>query len=512
MKRVVLSISLFISVIHFSLGQTVSSNSCITPGTGGGSGNGNVVIFANYDGGVLNINVDQNIPNLKIGVCTYEPVTINVTGPFASNVTEVRYAGYVSTNNNHCTNSPTTTTINAPGSAVTSVNFLPPATLSNPNGYSMIVCGYTCSTTSNQGGCNTRDQIEDYFTTTMNGTLFSYYTQYGCWSTTPYNVSFGTNCTGTPADTTTSSFSSSSISVCIGDSINFTDMSPNAVSWSWSAPGSSVPTANTQDLSNVMYVTPGTYNVTLTVNDGSGTCSTMQTIAVSNTLNMTVTANPTNICPGDTSTIQASGASNYTWSNGPVTASQQVNPSTSTWYYVTGTNNGACSKTDSVIVTVFAGPIIPNLTYVSGQLQVTPTGFTYQWYLDGNLIIGATGSSYTPTQNGLYSVTYVDGNGCQSAEDVIIVNDQNNSSIEEYGEQLKLYPNPGNGIFYLDLPQLQNQSVRIEVMDAVGKVILNKTVTVNQTVSLDLTGNAKGIYQTRIHTDKKVLTGKLIIE
>jgi hypothetical protein len=44
---------------------------------------GNVVIYSNYDGGTLNINCDQNIPNLKIGICTYEPVIVNIDGPFA---------------------------------------------------------------------------------------------------------------------------------------------------------------------------------------------------------------------------------------------------------------------------------------------------------------------------------------------------------------------------------------------------------------------------------------------
>ncbi len=65
--------------------------------------NGNVVIYSNYDGGTLNINCDQNIPNLKIGICTYEPVIVNINGPFVGNITEVLYAGFNSNqNNNHC--------------------------------------------------------------------------------------------------------------------------------------------------------------------------------------------------------------------------------------------------------------------------------------------------------------------------------------------------------------------------------------------------------------------------
>src|SRR6187431_2543328 len=104
MKKTLLSFFVLIFFISSHFAQSIASDTCIVSG----GGPGNVVIFANYDGGVLNINVDQNIPNLKIGICTYEPVTINLSGPFVNNVTEVRYAGYVSTTNFHCANSPST--------------------------------------------------------------------------------------------------------------------------------------------------------------------------------------------------------------------------------------------------------------------------------------------------------------------------------------------------------------------------------------------------------------------
>src|SRR5438552_9391032 len=72
--------------------------------------NGNVIIYSNYDGGYLNINVDQHIPNLKIGVTTYEDCEINISGTYASDVTEVIYAGYQG-DNQHCNPSPATTSV-----------------------------------------------------------------------------------------------------------------------------------------------------------------------------------------------------------------------------------------------------------------------------------------------------------------------------------------------------------------------------------------------------------------
>ena len=97
--------------------------------------NGNVVIFSNYDGGTLNINVDVNIPNLKIGVVSYEAVAITLSGTYASNVVEVNYSGYNNSPNTNCAPSIATTSITGEGGAVTNIETIPAATYTDPDGY-----------------------------------------------------------------------------------------------------------------------------------------------------------------------------------------------------------------------------------------------------------------------------------------------------------------------------------------------------------------------------------------
>jgi hypothetical protein len=157
---------------------------------------GNLIIYSNYDGGELNINIDQNIPDIKIGVVSYEFVHINITGAFAGNVTEVRWAGY-NGNNNHCSLSvPYSTTITGVANNVDTIINYPPAGYSNPNGYNFIICNYSCDNTTNQGGCNTPDQIVYYFQNAFPGSvLYYHHTQYGCWnSSSTFNISSGGNC------------------------------------------------------------------------------------------------------------------------------------------------------------------------------------------------------------------------------------------------------------------------------------------------------------------------------
>lgn len=162
---------------------------------------GNLIIFSNYDGGTLNINLDAPMSNIKIGVLTYEGVNINITGIGASAVTAVAYVGF-NASNAHCGSVINTNITGTPGSSVNTITFAPPSSFPNPNGSSSMVCAYSCSTTTNQGGCNTVDQVEDYFLDLFPGsTIFMHKVQYGCWTGTQ-NVSNGGTCCSLPTGIT----------------------------------------------------------------------------------------------------------------------------------------------------------------------------------------------------------------------------------------------------------------------------------------------------------------------
>lgn len=168
---------------------------------------GNVVIFSNYDGskeitaGRLNINVDANIPNLKIGICSYGRVTVNIAGTYAANVTKVIYAGYNDTTNCNCyypskpAGCTATTVVTGVAAGIISYIIMPSATYSDPNGYNSIDCVYQCAG-GNQGGCNTPEQVVNYFLSAFGaGSVFrSHETQYACWNGVTKSISLGGNC------------------------------------------------------------------------------------------------------------------------------------------------------------------------------------------------------------------------------------------------------------------------------------------------------------------------------
>jgi PKD repeat protein len=96
-------------------------------------------------------------------------------------------------------------------------------------------------------------------------------------------------------------FSGSPTTVCPGGSVNFTDQSTGSPSsWNWTFTGGS-PSSSSAQNPVVTYNTPGTYNVSLTVSDGSSNDTETKTgyITVSN-LTADFSGSPTNVTVGNT--------------------------------------------------------------------------------------------------------------------------------------------------------------------------------------------------------------------
>jgi hypothetical protein len=165
---------------------------------------GNLFLVSNYDGGIVTINVDEDIPNLVIGISTYEPVQVTITGPFATNVVQVLYAGMNSSqNNNNCGQGNFTTSIVGVNPGIITINppMQPPQvgyTPAHGNGtgsWGGVVIGAAggCDTTVNTGGVNTPDELVFHFEDQTGASLYAHYTQYGCWQNDVIDLSAGGN-------------------------------------------------------------------------------------------------------------------------------------------------------------------------------------------------------------------------------------------------------------------------------------------------------------------------------
>ena len=199
--------------------------------------------------------------------------------------------------------------------------------------------------------------------------------------------------------------------LCSGDSTTLT--APSSMSsylWSNGSTSQSITTS-----------TAGNYTVTVT---NAGGCSATSTAAAITTSSITTpsisSSGSTTLCSGSNVTLSVpTGYSSYLWSNGATTSATSVSVSGS--YSVTLTNADGCSTTTTATsVTVNTPPTASISSTGTGAIcsggsetLSGPTGMTsYQWYLGGNAISGATSASLTATAAGTYSLSVVDGNGC----------------------------------------------------------------------------------------------------
>ena len=152
------------------------------------------------------------------------------------------------------------------------------------------------------------------------------------------------------------------------------------------------------------------------------------------------------ICSGNTTTLTASltssptaGVNNanltYQWykENTLIAGAENatLNPTSSGNYSVIATNGLGCTSISSGSVSVTVNPL-PTASITGGAELILSNGIncnntaitltansnsvsaTYQWLLDGVLISGATSSTYSTTNPGIYTVQVISPSGCSN--------------------------------------------------------------------------------------------------
>lgn len=145
-----------------------------------------------------------------------------------------------------------------------------------------------------------------------------------------------------------------------------------------------------------------------------------------------------------------------------------------------------------------AAPAQPTITTNGSDLQST-AATTYQWYLNGDLISGATSQNYTPTQSGIYVVRITDVNGCVYMYSAGYPYSISTGINEIETKNISIYPNPSTGIVDIDFNFQKFNTVKVDVYDVYGKVVFSS----KDNWRLDLTTLSNGIYTLAISLDNK---------
>lgn len=306
-------------------------------------------------------------------------------------------------------------------------------------------------------------------------------------------------------------------SICNGASTQLNASGVTTFSWSpvtgLSDPNISNPVAN-----------PAT-TTTYTVTNTSGGCSATDdvTITVNALPNVGITANPSAICAGSSTTLTASGAYSYTWSpsstlNASTGTTVTASPNSSATYTVTGTDITGCINTANVSITVNPNPNISvtaaqDTICIGSSTTLTASGAAFYSWTPAPGLNANSGNPVmvNPTSTTTYTVTGSSFSGCSSSAFIdVIVNPVLNITTSTdtsiclgQNTQITAFASGGDGLYTyswspptgLDNPTVSNPVAApsattvytVTVTDNCGNpsASASVTITVNSCVSIN---------------------------
>jgi len=354
------------------------------------------------------------------------------------------------------------------------------------------------------------------------------------------------------------SFTVSPSNVCVNQSVTLNDQSSNLPnSWNWSlTPNTGFTyingTSATSQNPVIQFTTNGVYDVQLTVSNSFGSGSTTQSSAVSvgiaSTLPVVETFQAPTFPPANWNVENPDNS--ITWSQSTSITGIDGNPTISS--YIDNFNYNAAGQEDGILTeqidlngvsTGFMTFDVAHARYSAAYedaLRIdisTDCGATF--IPSGYLKQGSTlatvpdqTSIFAPANASAWRKDTLDLSGYVNSEIIIkfvsITGYGNSLFIDNinvdlstgidgaanYSTGISVFPNPGSGLFNLDVMMDRSAEIQVVLMDSKGSIIIDSQYNMTRGLNrrqLDLTGYPKGVYQLRINDGQSTKTIKVVI-
>jgi photosystem II stability/assembly factor-like uncharacterized protein len=213
------------------------------------------------------------------------------------------------------------------------------------------------------------------------------------------------------------------------------------------------------------------------------------------------------ICEGDSTKLSVSfGLKNFQWEDGSAENSRWVSE-VGVYSLIVSNDDGCVSTTELELFT--GNPDAPLIEFNDTILSTDAQANGYQWYLNDEIINGASSSTFKPTENGIYSLEARYFKSCRMFSnniDVIV-----SSLKEEIESNLHISPNPSDGIFKVYFSD-DSFIKQIEIFTSEGKLI--KSYDLKYGISkyeINLENQNSGMYLLVIKTKHGNISKKIYI-
>ena len=168
--------------------------------------------------------------------------------------------------------------------------------------------------------------------------------------------------------------------------------------------------------------------------------------------------------------------------------------------------NSCDSETEALLLNVEVFEVPEAFLSANNSVLNVTDGASYVWYLDGEIIPGATSNSHTAEVSGIYQAEVIYSTGCTSLSNAISVTI---TSVDDINvDEVLVYPNPSSNEITFNCPT--ECSIRkYELFNAEGRqVISGNQLNGNR---IDLSDISQGLYILKMHSIDKVYVSRVTV-
>ena len=203
---------------------------------------------------------------------------------------------------------------------------------------------------------------------------------------------------------------------------------------------------------------------------------------------------------------------NYQWYyiNSPIPNANNTThiPNNSGFYYVLATNDFGCSTPSQDEIIVVCDDFAPELELNSDTISYMESSiFEYQWFYEGEQMLGLSSSYIIAEQEGTYSLLLLDQWGCKYNSNEVFFS---LASLYDYNQnKLSVFPNPASN--YLDVIVDSEQSFHLlELFDMQGRKVVSQQLW-DVKNRLDIQHLERGTYLLKVYSKGQQLTKRIVL-